>query len=421
MKKLLIVIGILLIIFCGFIGYDTFFNEKIPVLSVEDEEVEINSLYVYGTYLNMEGSYNFLDKGELVLYNGEFKEYDLNYIDNNGVGKIFNLSDYINRGIYLDDIEIGDYYLFLRVEDEENSSDEEKKYRYYRLTNKTDYEETTYYTISKENKKIIIENDDSYPTMMLKVMENKDDNIYDIVIDPGHGGMDGGASKNGYKETDFTMNIATKLKKKLEEEGFLVKLTYEDGQLSEDEKLNEYGVNGRAVVPYEVKAKYLISLHLNSSNSSSVSGIEVYTAKNINYDLAKSLVENITRETEIGCSNNKINKVFDGIYSRNFTQKEIDEAIDEYKNKDLIPYDKTTKSNYYYMIRETGGIATGAYVDNRNSEIIGNPYVLSNVGTEAYLLELGYLSNKDDLNRMINDMDKYVQGIVISMKLLLNK
>ena len=40
-----------------------------------------------------------------------------------------------------------------------------------------------------------------------------------VVIDPGHGGLDGGASKNGYKETDFTMKLATKLKNKLEEYG----------------------------------------------------------------------------------------------------------------------------------------------------------------------------------------------------------
>jgi len=90
----------------------------------------------------------------------------------------------------------------------------------------------------------------------------------------------------------------------------------------------------------------------------------------------------------------------------------------DYEKKELNPYEISTNSNYYYIIRETGGIITGAYVDGRNSEILGNPYVDSNVGTETYLMELGYLSNKTDLNNMINNMDKYVEGIANSIKTL---
>ena len=80
-----------------------------------------------------------------------------------------------------------------------------------------------------------------------------------------------------------------------------------------------------------------------------------------------------------------------------------------------MPYDITTKSNYYYIIRETGGIVTGAYVDNRNEEIKANPYVKSNIGSETYLLELGYISNNNDLNNLLNNMDKYAEGIVKSI------
>ena len=214
------------------------------------------------------------------------------------------------------------------------------------------------------------------------------------------------------------MKLATKLKSKLEEYGFSVKLTHEDGQLSKEEKLEEYGVHGRAVVPREVNAKYLFSIHLNSSSYSSVSGLELYTAKNINYDFANLLVNNIVNLTGIGYSNNKINKISNGIYSRNFTKEDVEDSINDYIEYDLKPYDITTNSNYYYMIRETGGIVTGAYVDDRNSEILSNPYVLSNVGTEAYLLELGYLSNKNDLNNMINNTDKFVDAIAISIKSL---
>ena len=294
----------------------------------------------------------------------------------------------------------------------------ETKYRYYPLKNDTEYQETTYYTVSNHSKKVVINNDDTYPTMMMNVTKVKNKDVYDIVIDPGHGGRDGGASKNGYSETDFTMDIAMKLKSKLENYGFKVKLTHTENQLSKEDKLPEYGVNGRAVIAREVNAKYLFSIHLNSSEAAYVNGLEVYTAKNINYDFANLLVKNLTNNTGIGYSSNKINKIYDSIYSRNFTEYEINESIQNYFNDEMVPYDITTNSNYYYMIRETGGIITGAYVDDRNSNIIYNPYANSNVGTETYLLELGYLSNQSDLNNMINNIDKFVDGIAISIKTL---
>ena len=414
-------------VFCVYIVRTTYIN--IPMLDIENERVSINELYIYGTHLNMEGNVSFIDDVELVLYDGNFITYDINdlgvredeydkLIDSSYMGDFdrrFNLSDYVNDGLYLDNIPLGDYYLFLRSK---YMDGEEEKYKYYALDNKSGYDDTTYYTISNFNKKIVIENEDKYPTMMMHVDKNKDDNIYDIVIDPGHGGIDGGADNIGYKETDFNMDIAIKVKDKLEDYGFKVKLTHNKGQLKSDDRLEEYGKGGRAVISSEVKAKYLFSLHLNSSSSSKVNGLEVYTAKNINYDFTKMLVKNITSLTGVGYSGNKTNKIDNSIYSRNFTESEVNRTIKDYENKKLNPYDVSTNSNYYYMIRETGGIVTGAYVDNRNSKIIGNPYTKSNVGTESYLLELGYISNEKDLNIMINGLDKYVDAIAMSIKSL---
>ena len=412
MKKFLIFLGLLLLGCLGYIIYDTCAEVKIPVLVTEDKVIDIDKLYIYGTHLNMKGIYNLNDEAELVLYNGNFLTYKINI--SNGA---FNLSDYINDGIYLDDIPKGKYYLFLRTKYTEN---DEEKYKYYSLKNNTNYPDTVYYTMSNYSKKLILNSEDSYPTMMLNVTKVKNNDVYDIVIDPGHGGRDGGASKYGYCETDFTMDIAIKLRKSLEEHGFRVKLTYEEDQLSDEDKLPEYGVHGRAVIPREVNAKYLFSIHLNSSNYSDINGLEIYTAKNINYDFAKLLVNNITTKANISYSNNKINKIDNSIYSRNFTQEDVEDTIQDYVDEKLSPYNVTTNSNYYYMIRETGGIVTGAYVDNRNAKITGNPYVYNNVGTETYLLELGYISNKKDLNNMIDNMDNFVEGIANSIKTLYN-
>ena len=45
---------------------------------------------------------------------------------------------------------------------------------------------------------------------------------------------------------------------------------------------------------------------INSSAADYVNGLEVYTAKNINYDFAKLLVDNITKDTGIKYSKNRI-------------------------------------------------------------------------------------------------------------------
>lgn len=422
MKKFLMLIFILFLIFCGFLTYNVIFKEKIPILEIEDDIIEIDELYIYGTHLNIHGNYNLDESAELVLYNGEFISYKINIMDDSNDDNIkeFNFSNLLNDGVYLDDIPLGNYYIFIRTLDKENTENEEKHFKYYALKNVTKRQTTTYYTMSNYNNKIVINNEESYPTMFMEISTNSDNNIYDIVIDPGHGGMDGGATNGRYKETDFTLDMSSKIKEKLEEHGMKVKLTHEPGELKSTEKLDEYGKNGRAVTPREVEAKYLFSIHFNSSTYGYVSGLEIYTAKNINYDFAKLLVNNITTTTGLGFSNNKINKIDNSIYSRNFTDDDISESINNYNKKNLIPYDISTKSNYYYIIRETGGIITGAYVDNRNEEIIGNPYTDSNVGTESYLLELGYISNPKDLNNVVNNMDKYVNSIVTSILSLYN-
>ena len=408
MKKILLFIICLLVGAGVYYIYGIYSKNSVPKLEIEEHVVNVDKLYTYGTHLNIIGSNIPNGDLDLVLYNGEFISININI-----TGNSFNISDYINDGFYLDNLENGYYNLFLRS----TSFDEEGNniYKYYPLNNNTGYDKTIYYTMSNYNKKITIKYDDEYSTIGVVVKNNKDSNVYDIVLDAGHGGKDPGATKYGYSETDFTLDIALKVKEKLEASGIRVKLTREADTLTDEERLPEYGVHGRAVIPGEVKAKYLFSFHLNSSNYTSVNGLEVYTPVKINYDFSKLLVNNIITNTGLGFSRNNVNKVYDGIYSRTFTSKEVEDSINDYVENSLIPYDITTDTNYYYIIRETGGIVTGAYVDDRNPNIISNPNTSTNTGTEAYLLELGYITNKSDLNNMKNNMDKYADAVVNSI------
>ena len=428
MKKFIIIVIFIMLVFAGYVVYVEVSKNKEEPLKAELEKVNIEEYYIYGTTLNMKGSLtveNFIfGEIDLVLYNKDLKlekkeskekrftSIPIKYekVDNT---ISFLVSETINEGLYLDNIEIGNYTMFIRVMNKETIDEKEIiTYKYYPLENLTEYKETTYYTMKKYNRKIVINSNNDYQTMMFNVTKNNENKeVYDIVIDAGHGGMDPGAVINGEKESTYTLKIALKVKDRLEKAGLKVKLTRDENSLADNEYFGEYGKGGRAQISHEVFAKYLLSIHLNKNNSSSVKGIELYTPANINYDFAKDLVNEIVNNTSIVYSTRKTFKKFDGVYTHNFTESEIQKSLDEYAKKNYEPYNITTNSSYLYMIRETGGIMTGAYVDNRNEEQTGNDYYNSNIGSESYLLELSYLSNPSDLNIIKQEEDKYVLAI----------
>lgn len=433
MKKFILIVTIIFLTLIGYIIYVEVNKNKIPPLVVETEQVEINKYYIYGTSLNMEGTLKLentdFEKIELVLYNKDIKigkketidkrftVFSINYTKEENIIK-FNLSDFINDGMYLDNIPKGNQNMFIRTTHKELIDEEEiTTYKYYSLNNNTEYSDTTYYTMSKYNNKILINSNNYYNTMMLNVEKNNDKlDVYDIVIDAGHGGKDPGAIANGYKEIDFTLDLAIKLKSSLENLGLKVKLTRDENTLGANDYFGEYGVGGRAQISHEVYAKYLLSLHINSSSSSKVNGLEIYTPSNIDYDFVKKLAENITTSTGVNYSNQKTFKMFNGVYTHNFTESEISSSAASAIDKGRTPYDITTNSNYLYIIRETGGIMTGAYVDDRNEEQTGNDYYKSNIGTESYLLELCYLTNLSDLEILKTKQENYIEAISNTIK-----
>lgn len=415
MKKVIITL-ILLLVF-GFLGYYIYINyiNKEPKIIPEEEKALIDEYYMYGNHFNIKGSLEVSDKSyqtiKLVLYNGKEIEFDIiSNIEDNKIN--FYTSKYINEGLYLDDLSRDVYYLFLRLTYKNEEDEDNDINKYYVLDNQTEYKESIYYTLSTYNNKILINSNNEYNTMMFNIVENSDSETYDITIDPGHGGMDSGGVVQDYKESDFTMEISKKIKENLEEYNLKVKLTHDENDLSSNEVMDYYNENGRAVIPNKVKSKYTFSIHINKNTSTKVNGIEIYTASGINYDLANSLADNITSYTDLGYSTNKLYKKYDGVYTHNFTESEIKSSLADYKNNNYTPYNVTENSNYLYMIRETGGYLTGAYIDDSNVEEIGeNPYYNSNIVNESYLLELGYLSNESDLSILLDSTSTIAKAI----------
>ncbi len=132
--------------------------------------------------------------------------------------------------------------------------------------------------------------------------KNKIDKI--IVIDPGHGGIDGGANdKYGFLEKNINLDIGLKLKKELEKEGFSVIMTREtDKSLEELSNINASRYNrdldARKSIINQAKPDAFISIHVNSNiQSKAARGIQIYyypTSEN-SKTLAKALCYSIDK------------------------------------------------------------------------------------------------------------------------------
>lgn len=411
--------------------------------AIEKTNVEINKYVVYGTHLNIEG---VIDKklyednilsAELIFKNldGKDEKFKIEY-ELSDDKFVFKTSDYINEGINLENLKTGNYYILIKITEKNLSEEKDAKDKvsYYSLTNKTSYKNLEYYTITKndKNNKIDISfnkyesKDIKHNYMNILVQEVKlPNNVYDIAIDPGHGGKDGGAisTLNGkeYAEKDITLDYAKDLKKELEKLGLKVKLTRDGSNEEELGIYDMYGKNGRAVVPNAVKAKYMISLHLNSAEYKMKNGgIEVYSPSNSKLEFAKVLAKNIVETAKTNYSPNVTYKTEDGVYVRNFSYSEIESSKNSAKEAGLEPYNITTDTPYLFIIRETGGVATNAYVDGRNKDYGKNLYYNSNMGVETYLVELGFMNSNKDLTNVLNNKSLYIEGIKKSFKSYLN-
>lgn len=418
MKKIILFIILIVIVVFSYIYYKNEFAIYDLIKDVESDEFHITNYSIYGTHMNINGCIDRVIEGDTSLVLKNKKEeipVDSNFLNENNK-TCFSLSDNYNDGLYLDDLKTGNFLLLVKVDNNSEIS-------YYSLNNKTEYENLEYYTITKNNSNnkinIVFDNYSNRNYLQFKIKNKKlPKDIYDITIDPGHGGKDIGASSklNGttYHEADLTLKISMLLKKELEDLGLKVKMTRES-----DIKIDPYGSGGRSLIPNEVNSKYSLSIHLNSaSGTMSYGGVEVYTPNDINLDLATLLADNISNI--VGYSKKPTDKISKGIYYTYFTKKDIEESKEEMLENNMKPYDIKVGTPYMYMIREVGGIHTGAYIDGRNEYYGLNSYYNSNKVAEPYLLELAYINYSNDLKILVNNPEKFSHAISSALKEHLN-
>ena len=426
-KRLFFIIVILILIYILF-NKTNKENDSVSTIALAKEifnnidttsYASIDRYIVYGTHLNIEGSIqinenNTIQNVEVIAknINGQELPIDTEYTYEDDILSFSTLKE-INTGLNLETLQTTNYYMLLKLQFPNNET------KYYSLKNDTEYGNIEYYTLTRNNanQKININFNtfENIPFLGLNITKVNElpQNVYDVVIDPGHGGNDTGAISGRYEEAEIVLDCAKELKKQLEEIGLKVLIT-RDGTESPEEynTYNIYDEEGRVTLANESHAKILISLHLNSNESDSVDGgVEVYVAPNCDLTLAKKLADNIVKTANTEYSEMESYKEENGVYVRTIDVGKSRNILTSRNYNgifDLIPY--------LFIIRETGGIATGAYVDGTDSDYSENIYRNLNVGVESYLIELGYINVNKDLNNILRKQNLYMQAITNSIK-----
>lgn len=111
-----------------------------------------------------------------------------------------------------------------------------------------------------------------------------------IVIDPGHGGEDGGCvSDNGILEKDLNLIIANKLRYILSASGYDVRMTRQEDKMVYDmyDDLSDYkgkkklfDLKNRIKFAKENSADMFVSIHMNKFPISKYKGLQVYYSPN---------------------------------------------------------------------------------------------------------------------------------------------
>lgn len=191
-----------------------------------------------------------------------------------------------------------------------------------------------------------------------------------VVIDPGHGGKDPGATgTRGTKEKDVNLAAALELARVLRERGDMeVVLTREDDVF--------VPLSDRSAKANDMEADLFVSLHCNATRNRRENGFEVYSVSETASDPAAEALaaaENASLELE----------------GKN--------PEDEVAKQVLLAMTKTEMINEspQLAVLAERGIAKRADVDDRGAKQAGF-YVLRGTHAPAILVEMAYLSHPKD-------------------------
>ncbi|HOK40396.1 MAG TPA: N-acetylmuramoyl-L-alanine amidase [bacterium] len=233
-----------------------------------------------------------------------------------------------------------------------------------------------------------------------KIKELKESEIKIIVIDAGHGGSDPGAVNEIYdiKEKDLTLDYALCLY-----EIFMNDINYFPILTRDTDYYLPLWERNR--IAQKNQADLFISIHCNYSSKADYRGTEVYYYLEDNND---------TKAIEIANVENKVYYENEDKYSVFFKSEseELNLIFWELKKAHIIKESANLTSNILNELRNIKEI----------NVINGLPYakfvVLRNLVVPSVLLEVGFLTNREDLKLILNNdfKKKYCEAVYQGVK-----
>jgi N-acetylmuramoyl-L-alanine amidase len=200
-----------------------------------------------------------------------------------------------------------------------------------------------------------------------------------IVIDPGHGGHDPGATANSLREKDINLKVALKLKSLLEKDPrFKVYLTREDDRF--------IPLYDRTLIALEKKADLFISIHTNASENPNMSGTYIYT---LNLRGATSKLAKMVEERE----NKTVLNVIKVSANPNVNKIVADMAISH----------TMTEGLNFANLKDT----EFKRIESANFAVLKTPSIPS------VLVETAFITNENDARLLANDefLEKFAQSL----------
>ena len=192
---------------------------------------------------------------------------------------------------------------------------------------------------------------------------------YTIVVDPGHGGHDSGARGNGYNEKDIALQVATKLANNLRRDYNVIMTRDSDFFVPLDT---------RAKIGNDANADFFISIHLNSSSSSSANGTEVFYF---------SKKDQGSYAAQVAKFENKVDGSYGDVPFSDFILNDI------FYRKNQKTSQAIAESVLNNLINTTGLRRRGVFG--------ANFAVLRGSNSPSILVELGFMNNYSDLSQYL--------------------
>ncbi len=196
-----------------------------------------------------------------------------------------------------------------------------------------------------------------------------------IVIDPGHGGKDPGATRSRVREKDLNLAVSKELYKLLKKGKFEVKITRDDDTF--------LALSERSKIANTFKADLFVSVHTNASKNKNANGFEVYFRSEKATD---------SEAAETAALENEAMQYEEVHY--NF----VDALLQSLAKNEYINESSKLAGYMRNAVYKQPGI--GIAVSHNNSVRQANFYVLKGVQSPAVLVEMGYISSQKDRGRL---------------------